>query len=599
MKHPALVRLLAVALAIVSVLTLLSGAICVGKAVKDNNENLGQIDLLSEKTDNAALLLRQLEEGKGDFESTDLSLSETRDQYNQDMSDFRTELATHTATRAGLVLGRSALGTASAALKSGREQYEQGLAAYEEGAAAFDELYQQYLAAKEGLELGWAAYYEGVKQLEENSAELDAQRQKVETMLTAISATKETISQLKELIASLEEQLPEDQEAMEAKLKELEDLINELSPKLSEYEKQLLLYNAACALVEEADKLMARLIEEGYSDEEVKARADELCMEAFGMRYEELKLWLENNEPVLDEENQEIQENRIQIELTQEQYEALLKLLNENKDQLQKAKEALEAAEAQLAEQEAQLQAALAAMDEPAKQLALLKAQLEEGQKQLEAGEPAILEGKAQMDAAKAGLDAAKTALDEGEKQLNAGWGQMAAKEKELEEQAEELKTEKERLEGVYADIGTMEDSVDSYESLEDRTASAKAALTAYDGIARRVGQGGELIASANAELQEMQANGEKAYRGRLAMSILMILSGVFGILSVLVAFEKIRCRGLWLFVLAAALLSAGSELCSLLLGRGLLYTAIFVVIFGIILLPLTIERKKEKTKQS
>ena len=96
-----------------------------------------------------------------------------------------------------------------------------------------------------------------------------------------------------------------------------------------------------------------------------------------------------------------------------------------------------------------------------------------------------------------------------------------------------------------------------------------------------------------------MRQNGEKEYRGRLAMSILMILSGVFGILSVLVAFEKIRCRGLWLFVLAAALLSAGSELCSLLLGRGLLYTAIFVVIFGIILLTLTIERKKEKTKQS
>lgn len=595
MKHPALVRVLAVALAVVSVLTLLSGAICVGKAAKDNNENLRQIDLLSEKTDNASLLLRQLEEGKGDFESTDLSLPETRDQYSQDMSDYRTELATHTATKAGLVLGKNALSTASAALKSGREQYEQGLAAYEQGAAAFDELYQQYLAAKEGLELGWAAYYEGVKRLEENSAELDAQRKKVEAMLTAISATKETISQLKELIASLEEQLPENQEALEAKLKELEDLINELSPKLSEYEKQMLLYNAACALVEEADMLMARLIEEGYSDEEVKARADELCMEAFGMSYEELKLWLENNEPVLDEENQEIQEDRIQIELTQEQYEALLKLLNENKEQLQKAKEALEAAETQLAEQEAQLQAALAAMDEPAKQLALLKAQLEEGQKQLEAGEPAILEGKAQMDTAKAGLDAAKTALDEGEKQLNAGWGQMAAKEKELEEQAEELKAEKERLEGVYADIGTMEDSVDSYESLEDRTASAKAALMTYDGIAHRVGEGGELIASANAELQEMRQNGEKEYRGRLVMSILMILSGVFGILSVLAAFEKIGRRGLWLFVLAAALLSAGSELCSLLLGRGLLYTAIFVVIFGIILLPLTITHKKVK----
>ena len=599
MKHPALVRVLAVALAIVSALTLLSGAICVGKAVKDNNEHNRQLDVLSDKTANASLLLRQLEEEKGAFESTDLRLGEVQEQYSLDKSEYRKELAEHTATRAGLILGRSALGTASGALKSGREQLEQGLSAYEQGAAEFDALYRQYLAAKEGLEQGWAAYYEGVKQLEANSAELEEKRQQVETMLAAVSATKEMISQLKELIAGLEEQLPEDQKALEAKLKELEDLINELDLKLSDYEKQILMYNAACALIAEADKLMARLIEEGCSEEEVRARADELCMEAFGMGYDELKLWLENNEPVPDEENQEIEDSRIQIELTQEQYEALLKLINENKEQLQKAKEALEAAEAQLAEQEAQLQAALEAMDEPARQLALLKAQLEEGQKQLEAGEPAILEAKAQMDAAKAGLDAAKAALDEGEKQLDAGWGQMAAKEKELAEQAEELKAEKGRLEGVYGDIGAMKDSVDGYESLEDRTASAKAALMAYEDIARRVGQGGELIASAKAELQEMQDNGEQEYRGRLLMSILMILCGIFGILSVLIAFEKIKCRGLWLFVLASVLLAAGSELCSLLPGRGLLYTAVFVVIFGMLLLPLTIERNKEKTKQS
>ncbi len=65
MKHPALVRGLAVALAVVSVLTLLSGAICVGKAVKDNNENIRQLDVLSEKTMNASLLLREMEEEYG------------------------------------------------------------------------------------------------------------------------------------------------------------------------------------------------------------------------------------------------------------------------------------------------------------------------------------------------------------------------------------------------------------------------------------------------------------------------------------------------------------------------------------------------------
>ena len=65
MKHPALVSVLAVALALVSLLTLLSGVICTGKAVKDNNENIRQLDVLSEKTMNASLLLREMEEEYG------------------------------------------------------------------------------------------------------------------------------------------------------------------------------------------------------------------------------------------------------------------------------------------------------------------------------------------------------------------------------------------------------------------------------------------------------------------------------------------------------------------------------------------------------
>ena len=58
MKHPALVSVLAVALAVVSLLTLLSGAICTGKAVKDNNENIRQLEILSDKTEKASLLPR-------------------------------------------------------------------------------------------------------------------------------------------------------------------------------------------------------------------------------------------------------------------------------------------------------------------------------------------------------------------------------------------------------------------------------------------------------------------------------------------------------------------------------------------------------------
>lgn len=598
MKHPALVRVLAVALAVVSVLTLLSGAVCTGKAAKDKAENTRQSDVLSNKTDNASLLQKRLEEDRAEFNSADLALPDTQTQYDQDLFAFRKELATHTATRAGLVMGRKALGMASYTLETGLAQYQQGLAAYEQGAAAFEEGYQQYLAAKQGLEQGWAAYDEAMAQLEANSEELAQKRQQVESLMSAVTAGRETVAELKAYIAGLKEQLPADQEALEEKLKELETLINELAPKLSQYEKDMLLYQAACALYGEAENLIAALVEQGYSEEEILAKADELCMQGFGMCFQELKLWLEENEPVLDEENQEIQDSQIQIELTQEQYEALLKLIEENKGLLDSAEETLSKAEERLAEQEAQLQAALDAMDEPYRQLALLKAQLEEAQRLLDESEPAVLEGKAQLEAAREGLELAEQAITEGQNQLNAGWGQLADKERELAGQAEELRAEKARLEGVYEDIDALELTVEDYESLEGAYSAARAELLAYEGVAARVNGGGELIASAQAELQKMQEQARRDYRGRLLMSVLMILCGVFGILSVLIAFEKIKCRGLWLFVLAAVLLSAGSVLCSLLLGRGLLYTAVFVVIFGLILLPLTTTGHK-KVKQS
>lgn len=592
MKHPALVRVLAVALAVVSVLTLLSGAMCMGKAAKDNNENTRRYEVLSDKTKNASLLQRRLEEDRAGFDCADRDLTDTRKQYGESLAEYRKELSTHTATKAGLVMGRDALGTASSAMNSGWAQYEQGLAAYEQGAAAFDAGYQQYLTAKQGLEQGWAAYYEGVKQLEANAEELEQQRQQVEEMMSVVTATKEKIAALKEYIAGLKDQLPEDQAALEEKLKELEERINQLAPKLSQYEKEMLVYNAACALYEEAEKLMDRLVEQGYSEEEVKAKADELCMQGFGMSFEELKLWLAGNKPVLDKENQEIQDWQLQIALTQEQYEALLALIQQNKDLLDRAEEALAKAEAELTEQERQLQAALEAMEAPAQQLALLKEQLEEGQKQLEASEPAILEGKAQMESAKAGLDTAKTALEQAQRQLAAGWGEIAQKEKELEEQAKELKEEKQRLEGVHENINTMELAVEDFEGLEEEDAAAKAALMAYDGIAGRVNGGGELIASARSELQAMETQAQGEYRGRLVMSALMVLCGVFGLIAVLAAFEKIGSGRLWLYVSAAALLAAGSEACSSLLSRGLLYTAVFVMIFGIALLPLSLRKR-------
>lgn len=594
MKHPALARVLAAVLAVVSVLTILSGAVGVGKAVKDNKENIRKSDVLSGKILNASLLGRRLKEDAEVFNSADSKLPADRERYGDDISEYRKELATHTATKAGLVLGRGALGSAAAAMKDGWDKYNEGYAAYEQGAAAFEEGYQQYLAAKEGLEMGWAAYNEGMAQLEANSELIAQQKQQVEMLLKAIEEVKLRIAELKAYIDDMKEQMPIDQALLEEKLKELEELINQLAPQLSQYEKDMLVYNAACALYEEAEKYMAQLVEQGYSEKEVKAKADEICMESFDMTFEELKVWLETNKPVLDDENQEIQDSQIKIELTQEQYEALLKLINENEGLMEGAEEALAAAEAELEKLEEQLRAALEAMEEPVRQLEQLRMQLEEGQKQLEAGEPAILEGKAQMDAAKKGMEAARAALEEGQKQIDSGWAQMAAKEKELDEQAEELKAEKARLEEAYDSIDAMELTVEDYETLEDSYSSARAALMSYDGIARKVNEGGELINSAETELELMRRNAGNEFRNRMILCVLMMLCGSFGVLSMLGAFEKLRIRRLWILVSAAAVIAAASEIWSIAIGRGMLYTSVFVLIFGAALIPLTVSRQKQ-----
>ena len=592
MKHPALTRVLAVVLAVVSVLTLISGGVSIAKAVKDQKEALRQEELLADRAYTAAYLLGCVEGSQIVYDNTLAALPETQADYEKDSSDYRTELATYTATRAGLVMGRNAMGAAAGAMQSAWEQYNAGLAAYEEGASAFEEGYAQYLAAKDGLAQGWAAYYEGMAQLDANADEIESTRLQVEMLLPLVEKSRQAVSDLKEVIAALEAEQSEDEAALEEKRQELETLLNQFDPMLSEYETQMLAYRAALLLYGQAETLLNEQIAQGVPEDDARNAADQFCQEAFGMSFAELKTWLVENEP--EESSEEMEETKLRIELTQEEYERLLTLCQEDQELMDAAKVALDEAEEQLAEREQQLRDALAAIDAPAEQLTALKEKLEEGQAQLDANEPAILEGKAQLDSAKDQLDAARTVLEAGQQGVNAGWGQLNEKEKELEEEVGVLREERDELLATYRSISDMQQIIDDHETLESRFRSARTTLLSYDGVARRYGEGEGLIESAQAELNAQRREHSREFAARCLICALMIFSALFALLAMLGAFEKLHVKRLWLPVLLAVLFAAAGEAGSLLLGRGLWFTAIFVVVFGLVLLPFSLMRTKK-----
>ena len=134
---------------------------------------------------------------------------------------------------------------------------------------------------------------------------------------------------------------------------------------------------------------------------------------------------------------------------------------------------------------------------------------------------------------------------------------------------------------------------VDDYEAVNERYRSLRGQLLADDEIFARKESGEDFLDAAQAELDLRRPAHSGELRWRRWMCALMITGGLFGFVASLGCFEKPKIRRLWIPLLLAALPAAGSEAIALVLGRGLLYSALFVVIFALVILPLTLGKPK------
>lgn len=530
MRHPALTRFLAAFLAVMCAITLLSGGLCVKKAVDSREKQNTEIALLAEKTDEAAALRAELDAMAGEYDPLDGEYDARSWQHAKDMLAYRKDLAMYTATEAGLKQGREQLEEGYKGLRMGWIQHDNALKALEEGEAQFLPGYRQYLDGKQQLAEGW----EKLRQAEELKATLPD----TALLRAGLEAVKSSSDELSASLSTLRSTLqnpprdPDTGEIDDAALRanlgvqlvtlsaQLAVVRNAMSASYSAEELDAALQPTAAAIA----RLSAELADGGKSGEEIIAA----FQEALGP-----------------------------TEAMPDSLDAAIASAEQTLTMLER-----------LPEMRAQLETAQAALNESEPMLLAAKEQIDEGKKQLETAKNMLIYTEAQLIQGKKGIE---------------------EKEAEQLETRSDLDRRKAELEDEAKALEALDAKVADYTEKKDRFSNLRYALLADNGIAARVRAGEELLASAQEELAGKRAASDREYSLRLSAAVLMLLSAVAGIPVVAAAF---RDRTGWRLLLPAALslaAAAAGEIVSWNAGRGLIYTLLFVGVFaaGVIALNL------------
>ena len=164
----------------------------------------------------------------------------------------------------------------------------------------------------------------------------------------------------------------------------------------------------------------------------------------------------------------------------------------------------------------------------------------------------------------------------------------------QLEEKADELREEKEKLdlEALSLDKELME--TDELKLLKNRHISARQLLINIPEVKSSYAETEDLEVSARSYLEDYREETRRLNQGRRLINLLAVLGGVFGVLGIPGAYEKLRGR-FWLIapVLLCLGCAAAADWVNMRLGLGQMYTALFTAIFAVIDLLIILPRKK------
>lgn len=528
MKHPALTKVMSAALAVMCLVMIGFGAVRISGAVENRDRSREAAQNLAEKTENYIKLSAELDSSPVDYDEVSEEQTERRDKYDSDNSKHRADVAEYTATKGGTAMGSLALDEAAYAIQVGWEQYYAGVRELNEQLGDYAFLLDELPSEEQLAELG---------------ALIEQTRSEVEKYKGSFDEMQSKLDELRE------------QGVDEITLGELKDMIEELLKEKAELElrEQELeaAYADAGADMALVDSVRAELEADGdLSPDELYDELERRVYELTGKTVEEIAASLEENGEKLEEIKAAIKEIMKRIEDADGKLEDVTVTLDEVQQGLDDARRLYDEANAKLEE-------LLGLYD---KLVMLIKA--------------------------KAMMDQAAETLEAGETEIGTAWYKLQQTKAGLADTEKRLKNEKEQLIKDYNKLSEVDRTVDEYNDLTARQKAARTALVLYPDIKTRTEAGEDVAAAAQAVRDSMEKELEREFAGRLGISILCIAAGIFGILTLPAAFERMRTYpALRVFAILSLACAVGAECVGLFMGWGQTYAAVFGALFALLVL--------------
>ena len=582
MKHPALARMLGVFLAVISLVSLVAGALGFVRAGTDDEEKQRELSVLEKRIARAEETDAELAALRPEYEKVMLGYPERMAAHKDESDAYRMKLAEFTATRAGLSMGRRQLDETSETLDESMEMFLTGFFMFKRGEDAFQPIYDVYLVLRGTLDQEHGIYDEALASLPEGTEGEPSLTP--EQILALAQLGHEGYAQLEDLLGGLRDQTPSDQRQAAELIKKALEEYNEVGPQMQDFSVDRLAYGVTVEVYERAEEAIERMTALGMSEEEARAAADEICRESFGLSFEELGALIAESEPEGGEGTG--------VSIPPETAEQLLEEIPDDRALIEGLIGLIGEEDAALSEKEAAFRADPRDMGAAELLITGIGEGLDASERLMGLVEPTIVETKRMLDSTREQLDAAWYAIHTAQEQVKEGYAALEEKEKELVGTKKELLDARRELKIEQRALGRLTETVESYETLEERSRSLRAELRGDDEIYAREQRGTPLFSAARLALVLRRTEAVRELRLRRVCAVLAALSGAVGFVSALAAFEKPRIKKPWLPLSAAVLGTAACEAISLALGRGLWYSALFVGVFAL-LLPLAVGKQK------
>ncbi len=576
MKHPALTRVMAVALVVLCLTMAAAGALGLRQAERDRRLTREDMERLRVRVEEYAALTAELE-GREDYASLNGRLSERQKAYDKESSQHRSELGTFTATQYGIGVGLDAIDEAEALFAAYKAKFTAALASLQDGMDQIDTLFGYLwtlydtaapILDSAGEHLATARGFTAV--LDEGDALRYSQVVAAYDELIAVAdETVETAETLRGLEPTLDALAAFDIGSLTAMADSMEELRDSFSSfgdvPLSAYQDYGVQVDFDMDRIVQLKQIYDQswaTIKQGLAlYDAAAAQAEESLRELTGMDAETLRaeaqavrgeLAAHGNEPIDPEASA-----------------AILAAWGSSRAAVMQGLDTADAGLAELAGYAGQIRDMLGNLQT---QFDSLRAMLAQAQGVIATAEEAMYQGRAMI------------------------WQQMGLQR----EKEEALWDRKDVLDEEALALQQLSDAAETQKEKEQRQNTLRSNLLSRDGIKERSDAGEELGSAAQAFLDETLSRAEDVYARRRIACLLMLFGALYSLIGIPAAFEAAKSRLLLtLPVLHCFGCAAGAEQILWQLGRGLSYSCLAVMAFALLLLLVSGPKKKRKTRHA